>query len=71
MTMPLSQNDNSFLRLLMRSPDKGEGWRAVSETCRPLIDSFAHQELLEKKTNEDGFLMVRLSDRGAVLVDYL
>jgi hypothetical protein len=69
--MPLTDNENSFLRLLMRSPDRGDGWREVSRTCRPLVDSFAHQELIEKKTNEDGSGMVRLSDRGSVLVDYL
>lgn len=46
----LSQHDKDFLRLLMRSPDRGEGWRSVSERCWPLVEAFGTPELLEIDT---------------------
>lgn len=69
--MNLSYDDNATLKLIMRSPDKGDGWRSVSSACWPLIESFDSKELLEAKKNEDGSGIVKLSDRGAVLADYL
>lgn len=69
--MQLADKDRDVLKLIMRSPDRGEGWRSVSNACWPLVESFVSDELLESKKNEDGTGMVRLSDRGSVLCDYL
>lgn len=65
--MKMGENDKGFLRLILRSPDKGDGWRSVSATLWPLVSAFKHQELLETKDDN----MVRLSDRGLTIIDYI
>lgn len=69
--MQITNQENATLKLIMRSPDKGKGWRNVSSTCWPLVEKFTKPELIETVKNEDGGGMVRLSDRGSVLADYL
>jgi len=65
--MKLTDRENEFLKLLLRSPDIGEGWRNVSQTVWPLVDAFQHKDLIETKDGNK----VRLSERGLVLVDYV
>jgi hypothetical protein len=61
-----------FIRLVMRSPDVGEGWRSVSNALRKFAESTASKrpEIYETKT-ESGALMLRLSLRGKILADYV
>ncbi len=65
--MEIKKNEKSFLKLLLRSPDEGDGWRKVSSMVWPLVESFGPKELIETKDSN----MVRLSERGLVLVDYM
>lgn len=69
--MALKPNDLSFLHLVMRSPDQGEGWRKVSKACWPLIEKFGHPELIEAEPTPEGGGRMRLSERGAAVVDYV
>jgi hypothetical protein len=57
-----------FIRLIMRSPDVGEGWRSVALTLHKiaLCTISKRPEIYETKT-EPGKLWVRLSDRGQIL----
>lgn len=64
----LSDNDRSFLQLLMRSPDLGDGWRQSSEVVWPLVAKFSKQELVELDNDNK---RVRLTPDGDVLVRYL
>lgn len=68
----LSQQQKDFLRLVLRSPDQGEGWRRVSKTLTPITQDMiaTNPELFESETRDEHFF-IRLSDRGSVLVDYL
>lgn len=61
-----------LIRLVMRSPDVGEGWRSVSTTLRKCVEETTAKrpEIYETKVENDTF-MVRLSERGQVLADYV
>jgi hypothetical protein len=63
----MNEKSKGFLRLLLRSKDLGDGWRQVSNIIWPLVIDFPHIELLEIKDNN----MVRLSERGLIVVDYI
>lgn len=65
--MPLSDNSRSFLKLLLRSSDLGEGWRQVSTGVWPLVEQFEEKELLELNEIEK---KVRLSPLGETVVNY-
>lgn len=64
----ITDNNRSFLKLLLRSPDIGDGWRKVSDVVWPLVEQFDKPELLEKDT--DG-RRVKLSPDGETVVAYL
>lgn len=74
---PTPRNDDdpqprrTLIRLIQRSPDAGDGWRAVSAVLWQLVDRFERKELIEAVKNEDGTGVIRLSERGAILADYL
>ena len=72
MKLRLEDEQEPFMRLLMRSPDQGDGWRAVSDMLRIPTERVVAQrpELYETK-EVDGKFMVRLSERGIVLFEYL
>lgn len=57
-----------LLRLIDRSPDAGDGWRAVSITLWPYINEQCGKfpSLVEVKDGKPG--RVRLRDEGAALV---
>ncbi len=61
-----------FMRLIQRSPDRGEGWRSVSGALRTVVTRTAeqHPDLYETEERDGGFF-VRLSERGQVLADYV
>ena len=70
--MKLGDQQETFMRLVARSPDQGDGWRSVSDMLRPMSENMAAQrpELYETK-EVDGKFMIRLSERGIVLAEYL
>ncbi len=43
----MNDADKEFLRLLLRSPDEGDGWRSFSKTLWPLVSMFESPDLLE------------------------
>lgn len=67
----MSPQDRNFLKLLMRSPDRGDGWRQCTPATWSLVDMFGHPELLEKDIETH---KVRLSVEGirviAAIEDY-
>ena len=68
----LNDKQINFIRLIRRSENQGDGWRLISQTLRRVVtDTVAEQpELYETKEHEGG-LMLRLSERGLVLGDYV
>lgn len=69
--MKLSDQDINFIKLILRSPDAGDGWRRVSAQLWVLCERFGRQELVEYATAPEGGGKIRLSDRGIVLTDYI
>lgn len=67
----LDEKHNPFIRLILRSPDVGDGWRNVSQVLRKTVLAGISEfpELYE--TRELAGLQVRLSERGNVVKDYL
>jgi len=63
----LKPQDADFLRLVNRSPDRGDGWRSVSKTCWPLVTAFTTPELIEI---DEPNMLVRLTDEGQAVVDF-
>lgn len=61
----ISTQDRNTLKLIERSPDRGDGWRSVSKTCWPLIEAFAERDLLE--IDHQG-MRVRFSEAGQAVV---
>lgn len=66
--MNISDKGISFLKLVMRSPDIGDGWRNVSQTLWPLVASFENKELIDIDYE---YSRIKLSDRGQVVCDYI
>jgi hypothetical protein len=66
----LSNESKNLIRLILRSNDIGDGWRALSiplnQFFRPLIeanpDLFQYDEVIPA---------VRLTERGGVIAEYL
>lgn len=65
----ITDKEMDFVRLLKRSPDRGDGWRSVSETLRPLATAATPSELFEMK-EADG-LQIRLTSIGQNVADCL
>ncbi len=65
--MNIAPKDLGFLKLLLRSPDVGDGWRNVSATVWPLVAGFSHPELIRVRNGNQ----VKLSERGLTVVDYI
>lgn len=66
----LTNSQENFLRLILRSPDIGEGWRRFSKQVWPLIENFGRKEMLEVDGTKEGG-KIRLSERGLVVCDYI
>jgi hypothetical protein len=73
--MKLPQDQIDFLRLVLRSPDAGEGWRPVGKMLLPMVTQYAAKErlaeLVEVVPADDGTGKIRLTERGAVAVAYM
>ncbi|MGL4640549.1 MAG: hypothetical protein ACRCVX_12580 [Shewanella sp.] len=67
----LFERQAPMIKLLLRSPDQGDGWRNVSQVLRKTITNgiAAMPELYE--TREMAGMQIRLSERGNILKDYL
>ena len=72
LTLKIDDKQIQFMRLILRSPDRGEGWRSVSDTLRNFVTGMieAQSELYETRLDGET-LMVRLSERGAILAAYM
>jgi len=68
--MKLSDKTRDVLRLLMRSPDHGDGWRKVSGVLWLVVTPSMPDDLVEKQPSSDGG-RVRLTERGKAVCDYL
>lgn len=64
----MNNNDKSFIALLLRSSDEGEGYRKVSLTLWPLVEKFQAKELIEINYEKR---MVKLSEKGEIVAKYL
>ena len=63
----LNTQDRDFLKLLARSPDRGDGWRNVSKLCWQLVEAFGTPELLEIDAENR---RVRLTAAGQAVVEF-
>lgn len=72
MTLKIDDKQINFIRLILRSNDTGKGWRRVSKALTPTAvkQVSGNPELFETK-EENGIFMIKLSERGEVLVAYL
>ena len=70
-TLKIEDAHIDFIRLVLRSPDEGDGWRSVSKMLRNFATKMVEDapQLYETK-EEDGKLSVRLSEEGLVLGKY-
>lgn len=64
----LADTEVNFLKLIIRSTDRGDGWRQVSTLLWRLVHEFKPKELIEIDYDK---LRVRLSERGKIVVEYL
>jgi hypothetical protein len=67
----LSQSQKDFLRLIMRSPDEGDGWRRVSRMLGPIVSKWTIPDLCEWEPNADGSGRIRFTDKGETVMEYL
>ena len=67
MNLMLSQQEKELIRVIVRSPDRGEGWRQCSPTPWKWIRAVEAPELLEF---DDENLRVRLTAAGEAFVKY-
>ena len=58
----------STLGLIMRSPDRGDGWRSVSGACWPLLEDMPG-ELIELEPSEVGG-RARMTEAGRTVLLY-
>ena len=71
-TLKISDKQIDFIRLVRRSPDAGDGWRAVSDTLRKFTLHTVDEQPDIYETKEDkGRLFIRLSERGSIFGDYV
>jgi len=70
-SVKISDPDAGFIKLILRSPDSGDGWRQVSQPLWLWVTTrFEAKELLE--TEPVGTAgRVRLTPTGATLAHYL
>lgn len=66
--MKLTNQQQSTLQLIMRSPDIGGGWRTCSSVVFQKLVIPMPDELFEKDVERE---MVRLTEKGLTLVEWL
>ena len=64
----LTDPDKTFMALVRRSPDRGEGWRSVSDTLCPMVEQLARPELFEIDAEAK---RVRFSEEGTIVAAWL
>lgn len=59
----MTEDQKGFLRLIERSPDRGDGWRSISEVLLPVCEKVAGQlpELLEFERENS---RIRFTEKG-------
>ncbi len=70
MTRKLTDEEKSFLHLILRSPHDGTGWRNVSNVVWPLVEEFTRPELIEAVRTDFGGRL-RLTAAGEIVATYL
>lgn len=68
MSTELTRGEKDFIKLVLRSPDKGGGWRSVSKAVWGLVEPLNGSELFEVDAENQ---RVRLSEKGKVVAEYL
>lgn len=66
MTEYEKQKIKDTLRLIQRSPDRGEGWRSVSEVCWPLVCDLS-PDLVDLDADNS---RVRMTDKAVAVLTY-
>ena len=69
--MKLTDQQRDLLRLIQRSPDRGQGWRTVSKVLWPIVKGGLPDDLAETIETDDGKGSIRLTPRGQAVLDYL
>jgi hypothetical protein len=67
----MNDKEINFIKLILRSPDSGDGWRNVSIMLWRLVEDFDKKELIENEQYADGSGRVRLSPLGLSVVNYI
>ena len=67
----LNYTEKNLIPLLARSPDIGDGWRKVSPVLFKHFSSRITPELFEFEQMEDGGGIMRLTERGKIVADYI
>ena len=68
---PLTVRERRFIALVLRSPDEGDGWRAVSSVLWTIVEEFTRPELIEAEPAPEGGGRVRLTETGKTVARYL
>ena len=66
-----SRNLLDFMKLIMRSPDVGDGWRTITKNLWACIELHSRPELVESVQDETGGGRLRLTERGRIVFEYL
>lgn len=66
-TEKMTQEQKALLRLILRSPDNGDGWRKVSAMLWPHVVEYRHPVLTEID-EENRF--IRLTPEGETVLRY-
>ena len=71
-TLNIDDKQISFIRLIQRSPNSGDGWRIVSKALEIFAERMVaeHPELYEVALVGNQ-LALKLSERGEVLSNYI
>lgn len=64
----LSQPQRDLLRLIVRSPDNGDGWRKVSKLLWPTVTQYTNPALVELDADN---MRLRLTTEGQTVARYL
>lgn len=66
--MPITEQQRDTLRLLQRSPDRGDGWRTCAPKIFEVLIAPMPDELVEKDAEN---LKVRLTPEGQSVVTWI
>ncbi len=67
----LSRIEKDLLLLIRRSPDIGEGWCRVAPVLWKHVMTHSRPELVEREQDPAGGGRVRLTERAAIVLEYL